>query len=105
MFKSCCRGLRALKSKQCVLDGETVALDDKGRPSFQTLQDAFRGGSGGGCYSYAFDLLNLDGRDLTQLPIERRKELLESVLGNALARVRLSSTLEGEPATLLAAIQ
>ena len=54
---------------------------------------------------YAFDLLNLEGRDVTRLPIEQRKELLESALNNVPARVRLSSPLEGDPATLIAAVQ
>ena|SRR5437016_3620306 len=42
---------------------------------------------------------------MTRLPIEQRKELLESALGNNTGRVRPSSGLEGEPVTLIAVIQ
>src|SRR5262245_57552782 len=66
-FPTVVEALRRLKPRQFVLDGEIVALDERGRPSFQKLQNAFRSSSGGG-YFYAFDLLNLEGRDLTQLP-------------------------------------
>lgn len=104
-FPAVTEALRQLKPQQFVLDGEIVALDEKGRPSFQKLQHSHRSGSADHAYLYAFDLLNLKGRDLTHLPIEQRKELLESVLSNATARVRLSAPLEGEPTILLAAVQ
>jgi bifunctional non-homologous end joining protein LigD len=58
-FPAVVEGLRQLKPKQFVLDGEIVALDDKGRPSFQKLQNAYRRGSTNHAYFYAFDLLNL----------------------------------------------
>lgn len=104
-FPAVTEGLRQLKAKQFVLDGEIVTLDEKGRPSFQKLQRAFRSGSADHAYFYGFDLLNLEGRDVTRLPIEERKVLLESALSSASARVRLSSPLEAEPETLLAAIK
>jgi bifunctional non-homologous end joining protein LigD len=104
-FPAVVEGLRQLKPKQFVLDGEIVALDDQGRPSFQKLQHTHRRGSADHGYFYAFDLLNLAGRDLTRLPIEQRKELLASALNNAPARLRLSAPLEGEPATLIAVVQ
>src|SRR5207247_487024 len=104
-FPAVIEALRQLKPRQFVLDGEIVALDEKGRPSFQKLQRAFRKGGADHSYFYAFDLLNLAGRDLTRVPIEERKDVLESALSNAPVRVRLSSPLEGEPAALIAAIQ
>jgi bifunctional non-homologous end joining protein LigD len=73
-----------------VLDGEVVALDEKGRPSFQYLQQ-----SGSGLRSfrsskkdelppaliyYVFDILYADGNDLTSLPVLERKAALQSVL-------------------------
>src|SRR5262245_15118652 len=104
-FPGVVKGLRQLKPKQFILDGEIVALDDQGRPSFQKLQNAHRSSSADHAYFYAFDLLNLAGRDLTRLPIEQRKELLASALNNAPARLRLSEPLEGEPANLIAVVQ
>ena len=57
-----------------VLDGELVALDPQGRPSFQLLQNNLSRSLP--VYFYAFDLLNRDGELLIDLPIERRRELL-----------------------------
>lgn len=62
-----------------VVDGEVVALDDAGRPSFQRLQSYIKNSSGTLVY-YVFDLLWLDGADTTDLPLLERKELLQRVL-------------------------
>src|SRR5262245_54291937 len=51
-FSAVVEALRQLKLQQFVIDGEIVALDEQGRPSFQKLQNAFRSGSGGQCYFY-----------------------------------------------------
>jgi bifunctional non-homologous end joining protein LigD len=68
--------LRAL-GEDVRLDGEIVAVDAKGRPSFQELQNwqstRLR------IVFYAFDVTWLAGRDLTRLPIEERKEILAAV--------------------------
>jgi bifunctional non-homologous end joining protein LigD len=52
-----------------VLDGELVALDSQGRPSFQVLQNDLSRSLL--VYFYCFDLLNRDGKILLTLPIER----------------------------------
>jgi len=62
-----------------VLDGELVAIDPQGRPSFQLLQN--NQSQTLPVYFYAFDLLNRDGEALVSLAIERRRELLERLLG------------------------
>ena len=59
-----------------VLDGEVVALDDDGRPSFSAMQQ----GSGPLVY-YVFDLLELDGEQLVDLPLTERRERLLGLLG------------------------
>lgn len=66
-------------SHDCVLDGEIIVLDEKGRPSFQKLQDYERDPRYPIQY-YVFDLLFLDGKDVRQLPLIERKELLEKLL-------------------------
>ena len=58
--------------------GELVALDPQGRPSFQLLQSNLSRALP--VYFYAFDLLNRNGELLVDLPIERRRELLGSML-------------------------
>ena len=61
-----------------VLDGEMVAFDQEGQPSFQLLQSN-PSREVRPVYFYAFDLLNLDGELLANRPIERRRELLDSI--------------------------
>jgi bifunctional non-homologous end joining protein LigD len=78
-----------VKAKTAILDGEVVALDDQGRPSFSLMQQrtGFRPGgrratpqAGVPVLYYAFDLLYLDGYDLRRLPLEERKKKLASVI-------------------------
>jgi len=78
--------LRALPLKSFVLDGEIVALDDRGRSSFQRLQermgltrpaDVERVRGEVPVSAVLFDALGLDGRDLRRLPLEARKECLK----------------------------
>jgi bifunctional non-homologous end joining protein LigD len=71
-----------------VLDGEIVAVDDRGHPDFQMLQNFPKSGAGHLLY-YVFDLLYLEGHDLTGLPLLRRKELLKRVLPSG-SRIRFS---------------
>lgn len=62
-----------------VLDGEVVVLDEKGRSQFQLLQQYLESRSSE-LYYYAFDLLELDGRDIRHLSLVERKELLKKLL-------------------------
>jgi bifunctional non-homologous end joining protein LigD len=82
----------ALRSADCVLDGEVCALDEDGRPRFSLLQHG-----GGALAMYAFDLLVLDGRDVTALPLGERKELLAETL-IAGETIRLSVAFDDGPA-------
>ncbi|MFN8300231.1 MAG: DNA ligase D [Chitinophagales bacterium] len=66
----------------CLLDGEVVAEDEKGVSRFQLLQN-FRNKLQGDLQYYVFDLLRLDGNDLTNLPLIERKELLRMLLKGA----------------------
>ncbi|HEV8143235.1 MAG TPA: non-homologous end-joining DNA ligase, partial [Methylomirabilota bacterium] len=77
--------LRTLQLPRFVLDGEVVALDERGRPSFQRLQarmhltraaDIERARGVTPVTAIFFDALALDGRDLRALPLEARKECL-----------------------------
>jgi bifunctional non-homologous end joining protein LigD len=80
---------RMVKANEAVLDGEVVALDEQGRPSFSLMQQrtGFRpGGRRGPAVAgvpvvyYAFDLLYADGYDLRRVPLEQRKEALKGLL-------------------------
>ncbi|WOF21706.1 ATP-dependent DNA ligase [Microbacterium betulae] len=81
-----------LDAWDAVVDGEIVALDDRGRPSFSLLQrrmhlerpeDIARERSRVPVLLYLFDLLRLDGRDLTPLPLRERRRLLEQATADA----------------------
>lgn len=69
-------------NQECILDGEAVVLDEKGRPNFQLLQNFHRDQSGYPIY-YVFDLIYCDGEDLTQLPLIERKKRLKKLLKGA----------------------
>ena len=86
-----------VKATTAILDGEIVALDEQGRPSFSLMQQRTGVGEGGRRIRrtrvdipiayYAFDLLYLDGYDLMQVDLEARKQRLsEIVSANELLR-------------------
>ncbi|MCL5022563.1 MAG: non-homologous end-joining DNA ligase [Nitrospirae bacterium] len=79
---------------EAVLDGEIVVVDDRGRPDFQMLQHYQKSGSGHLLY-YVFDLPYFQGRDLTNLPLLRRKELLEKILPPS-SRIKFSDHVSKE---------
>ena len=66
---------------EVILDGEMVVEDEKGNADFNLLQQYLKTGRGTLKY-YVFDLLNLDGNDITLLPLLQRKELLKILLTN-----------------------
>jgi len=90
-----------LRADNAILDGEIVALDAKGKPSFQALQHR----SAHRQYAivfYAFDLLHFNGDDLTRLPLrERRKRLPFIVKGSG---ILLSEPLPGTPQQVIEAV-
>ena len=67
----------ALPCRSALLDGEIVAFKD-GKPDFSTLKDAIT--NAGAMTFFAFDLLQLDGEDLTALPNIQRKERLRAIM-------------------------
>jgi len=95
---------RFVNALQAVIDGEIVATDDDGRPSFQRLQQRMNLASPKEIDRarrkipvtlFAFDLLWLDGRELISLPVEERRELLEGVATET-DQLRLSVMVEGK---------
>ena len=84
-------------ARQAVVDGEVIALDDRGEPDFALLQARIKGKASAAetnPFVYeVFDLLHLDGRSLLDEPLEERRRLLASVLRTD-PRVRLSEHVE-----------
>jgi bifunctional non-homologous end joining protein LigD len=64
----------------CLIDGEAVALDEHGKPSFQLLQSTLKDRQGANLVFYAFDLLVDRGEDIRKLPNIKRKERLAALL-------------------------
>jgi bifunctional non-homologous end joining protein LigD len=103
----------ALPATTALLDGELVATDAAGRPSFGLLQqrmhvadpaEVARRATEVPVIYVAFDLLHLDGHDLTGLPLTDRRRLLDQVLEPGL-RWRCSPMHEDGPALLAAATE
>jgi bifunctional non-homologous end joining protein LigD len=94
--------LRRLRCRSAVLDGELVALDPQGRSRFQLLQNQGNAGSPPALVYYVFDLLSLDGHDLTGVPIEERRRALVRLLGKGGRAIQVTPVFEVEPAALFA---
>ncbi len=81
-----------IKARKAILDGEIVALDEQGRPSFSLMQQRAGLSANGhrrakrrdvAVMYYAFDLLYLEGYNLMRVDLEQRKNLLEQILQNS----------------------
>jgi bifunctional non-homologous end joining protein LigD len=81
-----------------VLDGEVCALDEQGRASFSAMQQG-----SGRLVLYVFDVLELDGEPLVDLPLGERRERLAGLLDLRDGTVRVSETFDDGPALLDAA--
>jgi ATP-dependent DNA ligase len=88
----------ALRVRSFLVDGEAVACDRDGLPSFDRLR--YRRGDGT-AFLFAFDLLELNGDDLRRDPLEVRKATLASVLAKAGSGLRLNEHLEHDDGELV----
>ncbi len=88
-----------LAAREAVVDGEVIALDDRGEPDFVLLQARIKArgrGTDATPFVYeVFDLLHLDGRSLLEEPLEERRRLLAAVV-RADPRGRLSEHVNGD---------
>ena len=91
-----------LEADQAVLDGEIVAVDAGGRPSFQALQHR-SAHPGHAIVFYAFDLLHLAGEDLTGAPLEERRAKLPQVVNGS--GVLMSIELPGTAQQVIEAVR
>jgi bifunctional non-homologous end joining protein LigD len=91
---------KAVKSPHAVVDGEVCALDEQGRASFSAMQQ----GNGPLVY-YAFDLLELDGEPLLELPLSERQARLAKLLDKRNRTIRISETFDDGDALYEAAKQ
>jgi bifunctional non-homologous end joining protein LigD len=92
--------VKALDLPPCLIDGEIVAYGDDGNPSFSALQTVLKRGHGSQKDSdrlafHAFDLLELDGKDLAGLTTIERKERLEALLAQAAPPIQVADHVIG----------
>nr|WP_084567610.1 DNA ligase D [Mesorhizobium sp. LNHC220B00] len=99
-FPSILSEARKLKVRSALIDGEAVVVDAEGRSNFQALQNALKGAPATIDF-YAFDLLQLDGEDLTRLPLLERKAKLEAILPAKNPVLRYSDHILGRGEELL----
>lgn len=99
-FPSILSDARKLKVRSALIDGEAVVLDPEGRSNFQKLQGALKGAPASIDY-FAFDLLELNGDDLTSLPLLKRKAKLKDILPAKGTHIRCSDHIQGNGERLL----
>jgi len=100
-FPDVVEAVAALNSDEFILDGEIVALDSKGRPSFQLLQAFELGTRRPPLLYYVFDLLRLGDKDLRAKPLTERKAALKELVNDPPSIIRYSAPLPGKADTLL----
>ena len=89
---------KAVRSPECVVDGEVVALDEHGKPSFSAIQQ------GRTTLVYElFDLLELDGEPIVDLPLDDRRARLEALVDRRVKQVQVSGAFDDGEALLEAA--
>jgi DNA ligase D-like protein (predicted ligase) len=101
-FPAVTRALNRLPD-ETVIDGEIVAVNEDGRPSFNLLQNF--GGAEHTILFYVFDLLILAGTDLRSRPLEQRRALLRELIPTLGDPVRHSETFDVPVAELLATVR
>ena len=102
-FKIVADAVAELAVDSAIIDGELVVEDESGVSNFSQLQTDLKAGKLNGFVYYVFDLLNLDGRDLTGKPLTERKAALKRLLDASgdTGPIRLSESFNEDGATML----
>jgi bifunctional non-homologous end joining protein LigD len=108
-FQPLVRSLAGLDLPSCLIDGEIVAYDADGNPDFSSLQQVLKRGHGEQTDKtplsfHAFDLLEVEGEDLTGLTNVERKERLDALLGAAKPPIHVADHVIGAGEKLFAAM-
>jgi bifunctional non-homologous end joining protein LigD len=94
---------RRLRVRTALLDGEVTVLLPDGRTSFQALQNAFGTGTANDMVYFVFDLLELNGRNVSAEPLEERKKKLAALVARLHGKViRYSEHTVGDGPRVLA---
>src|SRR5437868_6806462 len=100
-FPRIARALSQIVVGDAVVDGEICVLDAEGVPRFELIQQ----GRLEEAVLFVFDLLRLDGEDLRSQPLEKRRDLLESLLSNAPPELRIAEEVPGPTGEALDAMR
>lgn len=98
-YPAIARAIALLHADTALLDGELVAVDERGLPSFQALHHQ----SAATVVFYAFDLLHVDGRDLLKVPLDERRAALTPVVQRT--AILRSEPLPGTPEQIEAEVR
>ena len=102
-FPAVADAVKHIAAQQAVIDGEIVAINHQGCPSFQALQNRASTGRDWQVVYYAFDLLELEGADLKDKPLQIRKEKLHELLAGS--TVRFNADLAGTVKDIVASVK
>ncbi|HSA88088.1 MAG TPA: non-homologous end-joining DNA ligase, partial [Nitrospira sp.] len=91
------KAIAQLKVESAVFDLEACVLNERGQSDFGALQAALSDHNPQGIHGYIFDLLYLNGEDLTKKNLIDRKAQLSRILENAKAPLHFSDHLESSP--------
>jgi bifunctional non-homologous end joining protein LigD len=92
--------VKAMKTPDCVVDGEVCALDEEGRPSFSAMQQAKTGTP---IVYYLFDLLEVEGEPVVDLPLSERRARLEKLIDRRNRTIQFSEAFDDGPGLMRAA--
>jgi bifunctional non-homologous end joining protein LigD len=96
-FKNLAAEIAELPLKSAIIDGEVVIVDEEGRTSFQLMQNAFKSAGSAPFVFYAFDLLFLNGYEVTAAHLEERKMLLQRIIPrDAVSAIKYSDHVVGK---------
>ena len=98
-FPNVTRALEALPD-ETLIDGEVVAVDESGRPSFSSLQNFDRAP-----VFYAFDLPSLAGEDLKRRPLDERRKALRKLTRQLADPIRFSETFDASAGDMIAVVR
>ena len=87
---------KKIRVKRAMIDGEVVMLSESGISSFEALQN--RGNARGTLAFFAFDLLSLDGADVSREPLVERKQRLRELIGSGVGIIRYTEHFD-DPGT------
>ena len=100
-FQQIAAAAQGVRAQSALIDGEIVAVDTRGRPSFQALHHWATEGLA--IQFYAFDLLHLNGRDLLRTPLDDRRPQLRTTVADC--GLLVSEPLPGTPEEITKAVK